>query len=401
MPGTLERESSNRGKRRLVVVGILGLAAALAAGAACRKDTSLGLPDSYLVYTPVVGADGVAQRSASGLPVFEALALDDQRAAPLHKQVALGIVGEVLRTDYLAKQIVRDVSIGGNTFPETARVAAREPTIFVVGRGLEPFGVGFSRKGFLGGAVDRADVPWIGLKEDVGDDRAMPQTVTALLARRVISRVAGTASPPALVDGYVHAMEVIAREWRVGEGPAGAVAADAGTGTQRALFAGVRENQFAVGAGATPRPAAELLADPGLAATVLYRLAQSKLVGRKVAPADVYAPFVSERVPPGVSPAAVLGPFRNFQAKLLTAWGRAMLSGAAPQDISQLVEAYGRAMPDERAEAVRIFVVTTYGATVKPGGVSPNAATAVSELTALAAEVTAGRQSIRAALAPR
>jgi hypothetical protein len=179
------------------------------------------------------------------------------------------------------------------------------------------------------------------------------------------------------------------------------VSADAGTGTQRALFAGVRENQFAVGADGAPRSAAELLADPGLAATVIYRLAQSKLVGRKVAPADVYAPFVSERVPPGVSPAAVLGPFRNFQAKLLTAWARAVLSGMPPKDISQLVEAYGRAMPDERAEAVRIFVVTTYGATVKPGGVSPNATSAVPELTALAAEVTAGRQSIRAALAPR
>jgi hypothetical protein len=115
----------------------------------------------------------------------------------------------------------------------------------------------------------------------------------------------------------------------------------------------------------------------------------------------VYAPFVSERVPPGVSPAAVLGPFRNFQAKLLTAWGRAVLTGAAPKDVAELVEAYGRAIPDERAEAVRIFVVTTYGATVKPGGVPANAATAVPELTALAAEVVAGRQSIRAAVAPR
>ena len=50
-----------------------------------------------------------------------------------------------------------------------------------------------------------------------------------------------------------------------------------------------------------PRPAAELLGDPRLAATVLYRLAQSKVVGRRVAPADVYAPFVKDRVPEGVS----------------------------------------------------------------------------------------------------
>jgi hypothetical protein len=201
----------------------------------------------------------------------------------------------------------------------------------------------------------------------------------------------------------VRAMEVIAREWRVGEGPQGAVAFDAGTGTQRALFSGVRENRFAVGPDGAPRAAAELLADPGLAATVIYRLAQSKAVGRRVAPADVYAPFVSERVPPGVSPAAVLGPFRNFQAKLLTAWGRAVLAGAPPRDIADLVEAYGRAMPDERAEALRIFVITTYGATVKAGGVratGENATAALPELTALAAEVGAGRRSLRAALAP-
>ena len=229
----------------------------------------------------------------------------------------------------------------------------------------------------------------------------MPQTVTGSVARRVMSRVVGSASPPVLVDGYVRAMEVIAREWRVGEGPQGAVASDAGTGTQRALFAGVRENQFAVGADGAPRAAADLLADPGLAATVLYRHAQSMAVGRRVAPADVYAPFVSERVPPGVSPAAVLGPFRNFQAKLLTAWGRAVLAGTPPADITELVEAYGRAMPDERAEAFRILVVTTYGATVRPGGVrvtGKDAAAALPELTALAAQVASGRLSSRAAL---
>jgi hypothetical protein len=377
---------------------ILAAAFAAAAGASCHRDTSLGVPDSYLVYTPVVDKDGTARRGATGLPVFEPLALDDGRAAALHKQIALGILGEVLRTDYLAKQLVRDVSFSGNTFPEEARRAAREPTLFVIGRGLEPFGIGFSQKTLLG-TTDRPDLPWIGLKEDVGEDRAMPQTVTSLLARRVITRVVGASSPPALVDGYVRAMEVIAREWRVGEGPQGAVAPDAGTGTQRALFAGVRENQFAVGPDGAPRPAAELLADPGLAATVIYRLAQSKAVGRRVAPADIYAPFVTDRVPPGVSPAAVLGPFRNFQAKLLTAWGRAVLSGAPPADIAQLVEAYGRAVPQERAEALRIFVVTTYGATVKPGGVRASDA-ALPELTALAAEVAAGRLSSRAALAP-
>ena len=381
-------------------LGIVGICI-MAAASACHRDTALGLPDAYLVYTPVVDGTGGARRSADGSPLFELLALDDERATPLHTQIAVGIVGEMLRTDYLAKQLVRDVSFEGRSFPEAARVAAREPTVLVVGRGLEPSGVGFAVKGFFGGATNRPAVPWLGFKEDVGEDRAMPQTVTGRIARGTLSRV--VAGPAALVDGYVRAMEVIAREWRVGQGPQGAVAPDAGTGTQRALFAGVRENSYAVGADGAPRSAAELLADPGLAATVIYRLAQSKAVGRHVAPPDVYAPFVSDRVPPGVSPAAVLGPFRNFQAKLLTAWGRAVLAGTPPKDIAELVEAYGRAMPAERAEAFRIFVVTTYGATVKPGGVKTtgaNADAALPELTALAAEVASGRRSSRAALTP-
>jgi hypothetical protein len=384
----------------VAALGILGLAVTTAA-AGCKGQAGLGLPDSYLVYAPAVDKDGVALKSATGLPIVEPLDLTDQRAVPLHQQIGVGIVGELLRTDYLAKQLVRDLTVGGTGYPAAARAVAAQPTLFVVGRGLPPLGSGFATKGFFGGATDRPDLPWIGLREDLAEDRAAPQSVSALLARRLLGRVVDPASSPVLVDGYERAMEVIAREWRVGQGPQGAVAPDAGTGTQRALFAGVRENQFAVGPDGAPRPAPELLADPGLAATVIYRMAQSKLVGKRVAPADVYAPFVKDRVPPGVSPAAVLGPFRNFQAKLLTAWARAALAGTPPRDIADLVEAYGRAMPEERGEAFRIFVVTTYGATVKPGGVDatgPRAAAALPELTALAAEVAAGRRSSRAAL---
>ena len=107
---------------------------------------------------------------------------------------------------------------------------------------------------------------------------------------------------------------------------------------------------------------------------------------------------MKDRVPEGISPAAVLGPFRNFQAKLLSAWGRAVLEGHPPANIADLVEAYGRALPAERPEVTRIFVVTTYGATVKAGGVRPpagNPGDALPELTALAAEVAAG-QAVRA-----
>jgi len=137
---------------------------------------------------------------------------------------------------------------------------------------------------------------------------------------------------------------------------------------------------------------------------VIYRLAQSKSVGRRVAPTEVYAPFVADRVPPGVSPAAVLGPFRNFQVKLLSSWARAALAGNPPHDIAELLDAYVRVLPGERTEATRIFVVTTYGATVKAGGVrvaqGADAGAVLPELTALAAEVAAGRRSSRGAVQP-
>jgi len=333
------------------------------------------------------------------------LALDDPRAAPLYKQLTVGFPGEVLRTDYLAKQLVRDANVGGRRYPAPARAAAAEPTAFLVGA---PDGKeverGLATKGTFGALDVHPDVVWIGLPSYPDNDRALPQTMSGLLGRTIAARVAegaGADSPTALVQGYARALEVIAREWRVGEGVSGTLPPDAGTAAQRDLFASVRENRFAVGPGGAPRSAQELLADPGLAATVLYRLLQSKTVGRKVAPAEVYAPFVTDRIPPGVSPAAVLGPFRNFQAKLLSAWGRAVLEGKPPRDIVDLVDAYGRALPAERAEVIRIFVVTTYGATVRKGGVplpAGDPGAALPELTALAAQAAAGKLSLRAAL---
>jgi len=384
-----------RAARAAVEIVVVALLACTTA-AACRRDTTLGPPDAFQIYTPTPA------KSATGLPILELLKPDDARAAPLQKQLAVGFPSEMVRTDYLAKQLVRDAAVGGHTFPAQARAAAGEPTLLIVGGGLAPTGEGLAVAGFWGKAVDHPGVPWVALQRDPESDPALPQSMAGLLARQVARRVASEAAPDVLVEGYGRAMEVVAREWRVGEGPQGALPPDAGTGTQRALFAGVRENQFVLGTDGAPRPAAELLADPGVAATIIYRLAQSKSVGRRVGPADVYAPFVADRVPPGVSPAAVLGPFRNFQVKLLSAWARAALAGNPPRDIAELLDAYVRSIPGERAEATRIFVVTTYGATVKPGGVrsasGADAGAALPELTALAAEVAAGKRSSRQAL---
>lgn len=389
---------------RRLLGGVLAVACALGTAAGCKRDTTLGAPDSFLVVAPV----SAGAKSKSGFPVVAKVAIDDPHAVPLHQKFAVGFASEVLRTDYLAKQLIREIDVGGRRYAESQRAAAREPTVLIMGgaRVAGPTSSGVALKGTFGGEDEHADVLTVAIDAYPDHDRALSQTLAGTLALLAASRVAAAEAPNPthpLVVAYGRALEVIAREWRDGEGPAGAMPADAGTAAQRDLFAAVRENRYALGEDGAPRPARDLLADPNVAATVLYRLAQSKSVGRKIAPDAVYAPFVKDRVPEGVSPAAVLGPFRNFQAKLLSAWGRAVLEGNPPANIADLVDAYGRALPAERAEIVRIFVVTTFGGTVRAGGVRPppgNPGAALPELTALAAEVAAGKLSAHAALTP-
>jgi hypothetical protein len=409
-PGS--RGATARGAARALVA----LAAAGVAAPACSRGTEpLGVPDSYIVFASLKDEAGQARKSPAGLPVVGAVALDDPRAALLERLFAVGFAGEVLRTDYLAKQFIREAQLQGKSAPADSKRAAAEPTILFLDRGAPPEGRGLSLKGAWGGTTDRPALPWVGIGDGATQEPSFVQTLSGLLGARVARLVSGAADgaasrnaaadrpeAAALIHGYARSLEVIAREWRVGEGPQGTMAPDAGTAAQRELFAGVRQNRYARGPdGHTVRPAAEMLADAGLVATVLYRFAQAKGIGNRVGPPELYAPFVTHRIPPGVSPAAVLGPFRNFQAKLIAAWGGSVLRGAPPRDLVDLVEAYARELPAERAEVIRLFVVTTWAATVKPGGVSPSsggAAGPLAELTALAAEVTAGRRSLRSAL---
>lgn len=398
------------GGARWALAAGLGLCALVTAAGCNRGGDSLGLADSYLLFSPMRDEAGQARTSPAGLPLVGTVPVDDPRAGQLQKLFAVGFAGEVLRTDYLVKQYVRDGNWQGRQFSPAARRAAAEPTIFVADKAPPVSGRGLALKGSWGGATDRPELAWVGVADAQVLDPVFVQTVSGALGRRIAGTItAGVAGAeaPILVEGYAQALEVIAREWRVGEGPSGAVAPDAGTAAQRELFAAVRQNRYARGPdGHTVRPAVEMLADPGLAATVLYRMAQAKGVGHRVGPPELYAPFVAQRVPDGVSPAAVLGPLRNFQAKLIAAWGRAALRGQPPRDIVDLVEAYVAELPGERAEVIRLFVVTTWGATVKAGGVSPSGTGgggpggpgALPELTALAAEVTAGRRPLRQGL---
>jgi len=351
----------------------------------------------------------VAGKLEGALPVVRRLDIKDDAVQPLPQLLESSFAFEMLRTAYLAKQFVREASADGQRFAAAAQRTAAEPTCLVLGLERQPYGRGLALPQTFGGVQSRPDLPWIGLPADPSADKALVQTLTGRLATYVAHFVAtagalsdGGAPPPVLVEGYRIAMEVIAREWRESPGPAGVIQVEEGSSAQREIFANVRENRYVLQQdGKTLRAARDLLEDPGVAATVIYRMAQSRALAGRVAPEAFYAPLASNRFPPGVSPAAVLGTFRNFQAKFLGAWAIAVLRGQAPRDVIDLVDLYGAAFPAERAEAVRIFVVTTFGATVKTGGVStrPQDSTrALAELTALKAEVVASRRSLRETL---
>jgi len=335
--------------------------------------------------------------------------LKHEAVEPLPRLFETGFASEMLRTVYLAGQFLRDAVINGRRFSDLGRANGSLPVCLVVGVDQMPYARGLSIDGTFG-SDSRPTLPWIGLPGDPAHDKALLQTLTAHFAAYAANLVAtggvldaGPTPPKPLVDGYRMAMEVVAREWRTTAGPAGVIQLDQGTSEQRELFGDVRDNRYVLDDSHIHlRPAAELLAEPGVAATILYRMAQSRAVGPRVAPEAFYAPFATNRMPPGISPAAILGTFRNFQAKLLGSWATAVLRGNAPKDIIDLVDVYGRAFPAERAEVIRLFVVTTYGGTVKPGGSSMDPADAqhtLAELTALAAQVTAGRRTLRDALA--
>jgi hypothetical protein len=387
---------------RLFYSSILAIStAAFAAGCHSNRNKPMAPPDSYLLFVPSAGSTGTP------LHVDQA-DIKTPAVDPLPKLFETGFASEMLRTVYLAGQYLRDAVLDGRRFPDVARANGSLPVCIVVGADATPYARGLSIKGGFGGSSDRPDLPWIGIPADPTRDRALLQTLTARLASYAAQLVAtgglldaAPAPPKALVDGYRMAMEVVAREWRTTAGPAGVIQTDEGTTEQRELFGNIRENRFVVDETNALRSARYLLDSPGVAATILYRMAQSRAVGPRVAPESFYAPYAANRMPKGVSPAAILGTFRNFQAKLLGVWAGAVLRGKAPRDIVDLIEIYGAEFPAERAEVIRIFVVTTFGGTIKPGGCSmqpQDARQTLAELTTLSAEVGAGRKTLRDAL---
>jgi hypothetical protein len=392
---------------RLFYSSILAIStAAFAVGCHSNRNKPIAPPDSYLLFVP--SADG---KGAGGPLHVEKADIKNPAVNPLPNLFETGFASEMLRTVYLAGQYLRDAEVDGRRFSDPARANGSLPVCIVVGAEATPYARGLSIKGSFSGATERPELPWIGFPAEPVRDKAIIQTVTGRLASYAASLVAtgglldaAPVPPKALVDGYRMAMEVVAREWRTTAGPAGVIQVDEGTSEQRELFGNVRENRYILAEGSTTlKPVRPLLDSPGVAATVLYRMAQSRAVGPRVAPEKFYAPYAANRMPPGVSPAAILGTFRNFQAKLLGVWASSVLRGKAPKDIVDLIEIYGAEFPAERAEVIRIFVVTTFGGTIKPGGSSmqpQDARQTMAELTTLAAEVGAGRKTLRDALEP-
>src|SRR5881394_763495 len=95
-------------------VALAVVSSAVPIGGCSDGKAPLGPPDSYVVYQPGLG-EATAPGNAASLRTFKAVPVEDPRAAPVHRQAADGFLGELLRTDYLAKALIR-VGWQGKTF---------------------------------------------------------------------------------------------------------------------------------------------------------------------------------------------------------------------------------------------------------------------------------------------
>ena len=149
----------------------------LLALASCGSDGGLGPPDSYKVLVPAPGAT-----SKSGLPVLKTVSVDDPATQTLTRLFEEGFASEMLRTVYLAKQLVRDGQLGGRPSSPEGQAIASEGLPVVVGLEQAPYGRGLAVERLLRGPLDHPEVPWIGLAADFDHDKALVQTVSGRLA---------------------------------------------------------------------------------------------------------------------------------------------------------------------------------------------------------------------------
>jgi hypothetical protein len=319
---------------------------------------------------------------------------NDSEALYLRQLLANGFGAELLRTYAMTKRFAARTT-GYQDMPTTI-VLGRYDGSPVDPRPRRQIDIGWWRTTMR----QEQPVTWIDDSLPPNGPITMAQLV-AELADDIVDVVApeagqihGDAPSAALRWGYRAFLEVVAAEWRTPS-----VTDDRDDLRKMRTFADIRANE---GVRRARGKAGAMIGDPDVVATVLYRLASSGL-GQRMADPAVYLPFLQTRPPRGVHPALLLGAFRNFQAKLLAAWSRARTAGRAPHDLIDLIEAYGDAYPAERAEAMRIFLVTTYGATAVPDGIradEPSGAVE-SKLALLTADVLFGRRGLRDGFAGR
>lgn len=375
----------------------------------------------------------------AGAPTPLGYAKPDDSAAPrVRRLLADGFGAELLRTFAMTKRFVRRTAPPDSV--PYARAAA--PTYLALGTSDTYRGRPYRNREIDGGwlsAAIPAGTPVVWIDDDPTElaqlppfadcavpdlplsERSRDAATTDLIVAGLADAIVNVAAPGPtdfstdpeptypLRDGYVAFLEVVAAEWH----PPNDGADPRESLRRAALFADVRANAAARGETGGGRrcgreavdwppgavaPAWWMVRDPTVIATVLYRLAASA-IGRRLTTDQAYLPFVEEPPPRGLSGGLLLGAFRNFQAKLLSAWSRAALAGRTPVDLVDLVDAYGDAYPEERAEVTRIFLVTTYGATALPRGVDPRWPDQLaSGLAALTADVLFGRRGLRDAL---
>lgn len=346
--------------------------------------------DDYLLFRRQLRVEATGDRAPSRLVPAKP---NDGEALYVRQLLANGFGAELLRTYAMTKR-----------FAAKTTAYRDRPTTIVLGR-------------FDGSPIDprtrQVDLGWwrTTLADDqpvISIDDRSPRNESIMMAQLVAEfgdsivdvvapetgHVQGDAPSTALRRGYLAFLEVVAAEWKTPS-----LIDDREELRSLRTFADVRGNE---GVRRAHGDAGVMLGDPDVVATVLYRMASSDL-GQRMADPAVYLPFLETRPPRGVHPALLLGAFRNFQAKLLAAWSHARAANRPPHDLIDLIEAYAEAYPAERAEATRIFLVTTYGATTVRDGVSADqpSGEVASRLAMLTADVLFGRRGLRDGFAAR
>src|SRR5947207_16003187 len=139
------------------------LLAAVALCASCGDEGRVGPPESYALFTPV---------DPGGTPP-QVRSLAETDAQPVVKLFFEGFAAEMLRTVYMAKQLVREGRPGGHPFPGATAAAATEGLPVLIGLDREPYGRGLALTRMLRAPIGRPDLVWLGLRADPESDRAL------------------------------------------------------------------------------------------------------------------------------------------------------------------------------------------------------------------------------------